>query len=829
VLGLKMGSNLKCEINYFNAEHTKHKVKQLLNGSGKWACPSKYQGDLICEFSLQGPALITRIDIGNYWSASVDISVGLSSWPNSKRETLTSFNFMNRFTSLSGENNEQLKVFKSTDFQEVGDKYWDRVRVTCKQPYRYDQDCFGLSLINFYGFLKNSDKISHNKEAEKSRVDDKEITTFIKEKFQMMKSASATKPTSNSMLAQAAILRPTDSNKVDQDRFIKVTSKHPVKEKREEVKVSNNSTKKIQVEVEDAVKVKEEVYLSFDSFSDKCTEFFEAILKPRTMEELQSISYKDIRHFWREFTGQDIHPDRKKTLKSAATKYVTELLESRDAKKNEENQNEEVKSSNKENSQDKANEQKGEKEKRRNRNDIIRMDLPAEDNVSEPEPEPGTSRRQSNVQVGKNSSSSRSDLRTPPSKHLDVQKKSTEKKRKRSQSQSSSTKKKKLRPEDLRPSPDKDGFIRTPSKNCYKLVEHNLPRDHSQKALGYSISNMMRIPKESLRRHGILYTERTYRSAKCLPLMLEKKLYVEAHDTVRFFKCGPLIHLIHNCKVYRPDVKDEFLVQLFKEFSKQEVLNKEHLSTTTKQFLNNYGEVIQLSDTEEDTEDQVEIREADVQQENGKDSMSQVECPLCGKSFECSLIQDHVEDCNGNTEDEASIVKSGTCPLCNKEVEISVLEVHAASCTGIADISSGPTVATSQYNSADKLERHRRYLEATRSGAHNSLESDQQNQGVDLKELKYGDCPVCKRRMKMTELQEHAMGCEGFKLNGGNGLHVNVMSRQRKCDFCTFLVPELLMEEHIENCFARCERRRVLTPLEKKKQQAELRKHQRKL
>ena len=26
--------------------------------------------------------------------------------------------------------------------------------------------------------------------------------------------------------------------------------------------------------------------------------------------------------------------------------------------------------------------------------------------------------------------------------------------------------------------------------------------------------------------------------------------------------------------------------------------------------------------------------------------------------------------------------------------------------------------------------------------------------------LKYGDCPVCKRRMKMEELTEHAMGCQ---------------------------------------------------------------------
>jgi len=800
-----MGSNLKCEINYFNAEHPKHKVKHLLNGSGKWTCPSKYQGELVCEFALPSPALITRIDVGNFWSASVEISVGLSSWPNSKRETLTSYTFMNRLTSLSGENDQQLKVFKETDFQEVRDKYWDRVRVTCKQPYRYDHDCFGLSLINFYGVLKHNNKQSHNQDVQIPRLDDKDIRSFIQEKFQMMKSGS--KPTSNSMLAQSTILRPSDSNK-DQDRFHKATSKPPLQEHMKEIQITENSKKH---KFEDEVKVKEEVDLSFDAFLIKCNDFFEAILKPLTKEELDSLCFNDVRHLWKQFTGQDILPERKKILKRNATEYVTNLLESRIVVENENEKDEEEKNSNKENKQDTASQQKGEKEKRKNRNDIIRMDLPGEDNSIDPEQ--GVSRRQNNEEVNRNSPS----CRTPPAeayqKSLDVKKKSIEKKRKRSQS--SSTKKKKLRPEDLRASPDKDGWIRTPSKN-YKLIEYNLPRDLKQNVLGYSISNLIRIPKETLRRHGILFTERTYKTGKGLPLMLGRILFVEAHDTVRFFKCGPLIHMIHNCKVYRPDIKDEYLKQLFKEFTEEEVLNKDHMSTATKQFLNNYGQVIQLSDTDEDNDqNKVEIVEDGNLEENQEKLLSQVECPLCGKSFESSMIQDHAEDCDGSTED--SSMKTGTCPLCNKMMEISALEIHAASCTGAADSPPRPSVETS-----DKIERHKRYLESVRNGAHSSSHLDSQNEVIDIEEPKYGDCPVCERRMKMEELKEHAMGCEGFQLNGGNGLHVNIMSRQRKCEFCTYLIPEVNMEEHIENCSARSQRRRILTPLEKKRQQADL-------
>ena len=64
------------------------------------------------------------------------------------------------------------------------------------------------------------------------------------------------------------------------------------------------------------------------------------------------------------------------------------------------------------------------------------------------------------------------------------------------------------------------------------------------------------------------------------------------------------------------------------------------MSTATKQFLNNYGQVIQLSDTDEDNDqNKVEIVEDGNLEENQEKLLSQVECPLCGKSFESSMIQ----------------------------------------------------------------------------------------------------------------------------------------------------------------------------------------------
>jgi len=64
----------------------------------------------------------------------------------------------------------------------------------------------------------------------------------------------------------------------------------------------------------------------------------------------------------------------------------------------------------------------------------------------------------------------------------------------------------------------------------------------------------------------------------------------------------------------------------------------------------------------------------------------------------------------------------------------------------------------------------------------------------------FRECPVCDRLLPTAELAEHASGCQGLALNGGNGLHVNVMDSQSKCDFCEQLIPDFVMEEHIEEC-----------------------------
>ena len=85
-----MSNKLKLEdVAFFSHEHPRNTVKQLLSGQGKWTCPVNARIDTMeAELSLPAPRQLCGVDVGNFWSASVEILVGSSHWPLTKRETL---------------------------------------------------------------------------------------------------------------------------------------------------------------------------------------------------------------------------------------------------------------------------------------------------------------------------------------------------------------------------------------------------------------------------------------------------------------------------------------------------------------------------------------------------------------------------------------------------------------------------------------------------------------------------------------------------------------------------------------------------------------------
>ena len=82
----------------------------------------------------------------------------------------------------------------------------------------------------------------------------------------------------------------------------------------------------------------------------------------------------------------------------------------------------------------------------------------------------------------------------------------------------------------------------------------------------------------------------------------------------------------------------------------------------------------------------------------------------------------------------------------------------------------------------------------------------------------WGECPVCQQLMPLIKLELHAMACQGIHLNGGLGLEVNPMEVQSRCSMCNCLVPDLVMMEHRETCWANnSNKRRIETPMERRK------------
>ena len=62
------------------------------------------------------------------------------------------------------------------------------------------------------------------------------------------------------------------------------------------------------------------------------------------------------------------------------------------------------------------------------------------------------------------------------------------------------------------------------------------------------------------------------------------------------------------------------------------------------------------------------------------------------------------------------------------------------------------------------------------------------------------------------------MACQGIEFNGGEGLEVNPMEVQSKCGTCGCLVPDLVMEEHREECWGNnANKRRIQTPMERRR------------
>ncbi|XP_015196662.1 protein XNDC1N isoform X2 [Lepisosteus oculatus] len=136
----------------YSSQDPKSSVENLLVGdSGRpWLCsPRDRSGVLKVELQLDRATAIAYIDIGNCGSAFVQVDVGRSSWAQDQPYVtlLPTATLMSPAESRQGSGRMGVRMFKRADFLSLGaDERWDRVRVTCSQPFNRRAQ-FGLSFL----------------------------------------------------------------------------------------------------------------------------------------------------------------------------------------------------------------------------------------------------------------------------------------------------------------------------------------------------------------------------------------------------------------------------------------------------------------------------------------------------------------------------------------------------------------------------------------------------------------------------------------------------------------------------------------------------------
>uniref|UniRef100_A0A4W5NCP2 Xrcc1 N-terminal domain containing 1 n=1 Tax=Hucho hucho TaxID=62062 RepID=A0A4W5NCP2_9TELE len=148
----------------FTSQDPKNSVENLCGvgvDSRSWLCnPQDRSGVLRAELQLERASYFGYIDVGNCGSAFVQIDVGRSSWPLDQPyiTLLPTATLMSPAESRQGTGLTGVRMFKKGDFLSEGaEDSWDRVRVTCTQPFN-KRSQFGLSFLRIRSPLEESEE-----------------------------------------------------------------------------------------------------------------------------------------------------------------------------------------------------------------------------------------------------------------------------------------------------------------------------------------------------------------------------------------------------------------------------------------------------------------------------------------------------------------------------------------------------------------------------------------------------------------------------------------------------------------------------------------------
>nr|XP_055036770.1 short transient receptor potential channel 2 isoform X1 [Misgurnus anguillicaudatus] len=137
----------------FTSQDIKNGVDNLCDSSENsrpWLCSVQDRsGVLRVELQMERASVIGFIDVGNCGSAFIQVDVGRSSWSLDHHYVtlLPTATLMSPADSRQGTGRQTVRMFKKADFlHPAAEESWDRLRVTCTQPFNKHSQ-FGLSFL----------------------------------------------------------------------------------------------------------------------------------------------------------------------------------------------------------------------------------------------------------------------------------------------------------------------------------------------------------------------------------------------------------------------------------------------------------------------------------------------------------------------------------------------------------------------------------------------------------------------------------------------------------------------------------------------------------
>jgi len=688
------------DVAYFSSEHPKNSVKNLLSGVGNWTTPANSKLDVLeAEFCLPHLCQITGIDVGNYWSASLEILVGLSEWPQSRREVLLPEHiFMNRIDCSVGENKQKMMFFREQKFnKEVMVKKWDRVKVVCKQTFKFNNDVFGLGMFVIHGAKDVDQETESAHEVGKSAMGTTKTLAASKPGLaEFMKKAGTLSSSTPKASRVTSVLKNLENQKrvVETDSGVSFSSSFNAS--------AMSRTAKL------VVQGQKQTGKQPSGFEKEAAQFLrDCQFEKKTFAEIEGVTFRNVKELWLEKKKYELRKEEKDVLKTLSSQYISKLV-NKSYKRSREDASENIPPKKRKISDQVQNMRKNvdlieiiddDNSSMRNRIATMDMEKPKEE---EEEDDPDILELRKKFKQTKQASSSKI-LKTPnpPSltKKLATVKAKTPKSVEGWHGKTKTLDKREIPNFDLNFSPEM-------SPKCSPKVHKASPSNAKFKPNpipNYNRKHLLSVPHKELISSGVLVQVYNYKKEKKLPLKGKIELTVKKGEPVTFFKVGRDIHLEFNGRFYLPDIQEEHMERVFKNFSPKEVSKRTYPENLDKLLKLGAGDIADTVQSSSKPEKEKKVAKSDMfnsppplKKEKAMTAIptspakEEGECPICAISLPIMKLADHAADCMGllsDTEVEEGAGSGGggskglvACPICQLEVESGILEQHANSC-----------------------------------------------------------------------------------------------------------------------------------------------------